>query len=69
MIVKIFLFPFLLAKNCIGIFVGVIRFFFSLIMRIGGFGLGRVLGTVFGALIGAAGGRKHLRIKWFPQKK
>ncbi len=69
MIFKALLFPFLLIKSCIGAIVFIIRLFFSLASRIFHFGFGRVLGTVFGAIIGALGGRKHLRVKWFPRKK
>ena len=69
MILKMLLFPFLLIKSCIGLIVSIIRFIFFLISRVFRFGFGRVSGAIFGALIGAAGGREHLRVRWFRRKK
>jgi hypothetical protein len=69
MVLKALLFPFLFIKSCIGLIVHALRIIFSLGSKICRFSLGRILGTVFGALVGALGGRRHLRVKWFPQKK
>jgi hypothetical protein len=69
MILKALLFPFLLVKSCIGWIVLILRFSVSIISKACRFSFGRIWGTVFGALIGALGGRRHLRVKWFPKKK
>jgi hypothetical protein len=69
MIFKIALFPFLLIKFCIQLVLSLFRFIFSLISNLCRFSVGRIFGTLFGACIGAIGGSKHLKIKWFPKKK
>jgi hypothetical protein len=67
--VKFLLFPLTLAKLCAGAALSLVRFAFSLVSGIFRFGFDRIFGAIFGASVGAVGGRRHVGVKWFPRKR
>lgn len=66
---KILLLPFWVLRRCAGVIVGVLKLCYGITSRITGFVFGRTLRTIFGGLIGAVAGSRHIRVKVFPKKK
>ena len=67
--VKILLLPVVVLGFFFGVVLSLFRFIFSLLSGICRFSFGRIFGGIFGACVGMLGGKKHVRVKWFPRKK
>jgi hypothetical protein len=68
MVWKILLLPFWLLRKFAGIIVGIVRICYGIASGIIGFIFGRTLRTIFGGLIGAIAGSRHIKVKVFRKK-
>jgi hypothetical protein len=69
MLWKILLLPFWVLRKGAGLIVGILKICYGITSGILGFIFGRTLRTIFGGLIGAIAGSRHIRVKVFPKKK
>jgi hypothetical protein len=68
MVGKTLLVPVSIFRFCAGVGLLFVRLCLSVISGILRFGCGRIFGAVFGASVGALGGKRHVRVKWFPKR-
>jgi hypothetical protein len=68
MLWKILLLPFWVLRKCAGLIVGILKICFGITSGILGFIFGRTLRTIFGGLIGAIAGSRHIKVKVFRKK-
>jgi hypothetical protein len=69
MLWKILLLPFWVLRKGAGLIVGILKICYGITSGILGFIFGRILLTIFGGLIGAVAGSRHIKVKVFRHKK